>query len=55
MTVFVVFVLIYLWRESPLSAVTNRFELSRQSRATDAIVLQNLFLVNEQLEAILPY
>ena len=39
-----VFVLIYWLREFPLSAVANHFELKCQSRATVAIVLQNLSL-----------
>ena len=40
-----VFILIYWLTEFSLSAVGNRFELRCQSKANDAIVLQNLLLL----------
>ena len=40
------FVLNYWLREFLLSAIANRFELRCQSKATVAIVLQNLSLLN---------
>ena len=48
------FVLNYWSREFLLSAIANRFELRCQSKATDAIVLQNLSLLIIPVVGLLP-